>query len=108
MGNDGSVIWDSHPHEVTSISVCNGTAVSSCVDETIKVWNSSNLSCNLSFKVNYHSPPHCVGLSPSLLVIGHENGAIGGYDFTTGEHLFKIEHGHHTSVSYTHLTLPTM
>lgn len=99
LSSDGQTIWDSHPRPVTSISVCGTTAVSCCTDETIKVWDATNLDCKLSFKTNYHSPPVSVGLSPALLVIGHENGAAGGYDFTTGEHLFKIEHAHHTAVN---------
>ena len=99
LGSNGKIFWESNPKEVSSIDAYGNVAVSACVDETIKVWDNRNLKCNLSFKTNYHSVPRCVGLSSALLTIGFDNGAIGGYDFTNGEHLFKIEHGHHTAVN---------
>jgi WD40 repeat protein len=99
MGSDGRIFWESNPKEVPSIDAYGNVAVSACVNETIKIWDNRNLKCNLSFKTNYHSKPSCVGLSAALLTVGFENGAIGGYDFTNGEHLFKIEHGHHTAVN---------
>lgn len=92
-------VWQSHTVPVMSIDCCGSVAVSAGTDQTIKVWDNKNLRCKLSFDSNLRSKPSCVSLSPHLLICGFDNGALGGFDFTTGEKLFDILHCHHSAVS---------
>ncbi|OHT14288.1 hypothetical protein TRFO_15470 [Tritrichomonas foetus] len=99
FSNQGGEIWQSHSVPVYSIDCCGNVAVSAGSDRTIKVWDNRNMNCTLSFDSNFRSKPTCVSLSTHLLVAGCENGALGGFDFTTGERLFEILHCHHTAVN---------
>ena len=99
MSSDGRIYWKSNPKCVPSIDARGNTAVSACIDESIKVWDSNTLTCKLDWKTNFRSTPSAVGLSSALLVVGTSNGVIAGYDFTNAEHLFSIEHAHSSAVN---------
>lgn len=99
MYTDKDLLWQSHSVPVSTIDACGSVSVSAGSDRTIKVWNNNDMSCTLSFDSKFRSSPSCLSLSTTLLVCGFENGALGGFDFTTGERLFEILHCHHTKVS---------
>ena len=99
MASDGKVFWQANPKCVPSIDARGNTGISACRDETIKVWNTNDLTCQLEWKTNFRAPPSAVGLSSALLTVGCENGVIAGYDFTNAEHLFTIEHAHSSAVN---------
>ena len=91
--------WQAHTTPITSIDCCNSLSVSVSVDRTVKVWNSNSLKARISFDSGFRSSPTSVSLSTHLLTVGFENGALGGFDFETGEKLFDILHCHHSAVS---------
>jgi WD40 repeat protein len=93
------VVWQSHSVPVTGVDGCGSVAVSAAADRTIKIWEHRTMKCTLTFDSAFESKPTCVSLGPALLVAGFENGALGGFDFTTGERLFDVLHCHHTAVS---------
>lgn len=99
ISNQKGEIWQSHTVPVTSIDCCGNVGVSAAIDRTIKVWDDRKLDCSLTFDSGFRSKPLCVSLSTHLLVAGFENGALGGFDFTTGERLFEILHCQHTAVT---------
>lgn len=106
FSNQGGEIWQSHTVPVSSIDCCGTVAASAGSDRTIKIWDNRNLQCKLSFDSAFRSKPTCVSLSTHLLVAGFENGALGGFDFTTGERLFDIQHCHHTAVTAVEIAPP--
>ena len=106
ISNRGSEIWQCHTDPISSIDCCGKYAVSAGADRTIKVWDNGDLHCTLSFDSGLKSKPICVSLSAHLLVSGFEKGTLGGFDFTTGEKLFDIQHCHHTSVTSVEIAPP--
>ncbi|KAH0795312.1 WD repeat-containing protein 16 [Histomonas meleagridis] len=96
---NAGVVWESNPTTVTSIACCGSVSASSAVDKTVKVWDNDRLNCRLSFTANARYSPTAVALSPNLLIVGYNNGAVNGFDFNTAEKLFEIQHCHHTEVS---------
>ncbi|KAK8885543.1 hypothetical protein M9Y10_040992 [Tritrichomonas musculus] len=106
FSNQEGEIWQSHSVPISSIDCCGKFSVSAGADRTIKVWDNRNMKCTLSFDTALRSKPTCVSLSTHLLVAGFENGTLGGFDFTTGEKLFDIQHCHHTAVSAVEIAPP--
>ena len=99
ISNKMGLVWQCHSCPVRSIDCCGKVAVSAGADKTVKVWDNRNMECTLSFDSGFRSSPSCVSLSSHLLVVGDENGALRGFDFTNGENLFEISHCHHSAVT---------